>query len=157
MATPPADPGRQLDDLPDEPGDTERGRRAVDRLRRVVHLDRAGVEHGDGVGDRERLVLVVGDDERGGPGAVEGLAHLRAHRLAQRGVERGERLVEEDERRVGGEGPGERDALLLAAGQLVGAAVLEPAQPDEVEHLPDPRRATALRPGQAEGDVLADA
>ena len=97
----------------------------------------------------------MGDDERGGPGAVERVAHLGANRLAQRGVERGEGLVEEDERGVGGERTGEGDALLLPAGQLVGAAVPEPAQPDEVEHLPDPRRTPPLGPGQAEGDVLA--
>ena len=39
----------------------------------------------------------------------------------QAGVEGGERLVEQHEFRLAGQGPGQRDALLLAAGELVRA------------------------------------
>ena len=41
---------------------------------------------------------------------------------AELGVEVGERLVEEEEPRLADDGAGERDALLLAAGELAGAA-----------------------------------
>jgi hypothetical protein len=39
--------------------------------------------------------------------------------LADHGVDGGERLVHQQDRRVGGEGAGDADALLLAAGELV--------------------------------------
>ena len=60
----------------------------------------------------------VGDDERGAAAgeAVEGAADQR---LAL-GVERGGRLVEEQDRRVAQDGAGDREALALAAGELAG-------------------------------------
>ena len=51
--------------------------------------------------------------------ARRGAAPWRRELLAQAGVERGERLVEQHETRLAGEGAGERDALLLAARELV--------------------------------------
>ena len=64
----------------------------------------------------------------------------------RRGVERGERLVEHDHRRVGGERAGDRDALPLPAGELV----REPVgggrrQADELEQLRDAGRRGAAR------------
>ena len=60
----------------------------------------------------------VRDDERSAAAgeAVEGVADQR---LAL-GVERGGRLVEEQERRVAQDRPGDRQALALAAGELAG-------------------------------------
>ena len=54
---------------------------------------------------------------------------------------------------------GERDALLLAAGELEGIAVAELRQLDHGEHLGDARAdllGRALGDLQAEGDVLGD-
>lgn len=82
---------------------------------------------------------------------------LGAHRLAQAGVQRGERFVEQHQGRAGRQRPRQGDALLLSARQLAGAAVLEPTQAHEVEHLRDPRRAAALRPREPERDVVPDA
>ena len=64
-------------------------------------------------------------------------ADLVAERDADLGVERGERLVEEEELRPGGEGAGEGDALLLAAGELEGVAGAEVGEADDAEHLGD--------------------
>ena len=56
--------------------------------------------------------------------------HVAGHR-----VERAERLVHEEDVDVLGEGPGERDALAHAAGELVRALVAESAEVHEVEQL----------------------
>ena len=55
-------------------------------------------------------------------------------RAAQRGVEVGERLVEQEDERLLDERPAERDALLLAARQLARLAL---EQVGDVEHLGD--------------------
>jgi hypothetical protein len=55
--------------------------------------------------------------------------------LAQLQVERAERLVEEQHRGVVDERAGQRDALLLAAGELARAGALAAAQADELERL----------------------
>ena len=52
-------------------------------------------------------------------GGAQGVGDRAAGALAQPGVERGERLVEQHHRGRGRERPGQRDALLLAAGELV--------------------------------------
>ena len=57
------------------------------------------------------------------------------------------------------EGPGDRDALLHAARQLVGVVLRELAELDEVEHLARPRRPFRGRPAEdleRELDVVLD-
>jgi hypothetical protein len=72
--------------------------------------------------------------------------HGRAERLAQRGqdvahlgagdlVERGERLVHQQDRRPERQRPDQRHPLLHATRQLVGVGVEEPRQPDPIEQL----------------------
>ena len=68
-------------------------------------------------------------------GRAQDPLHLLAHARAQVRVERGEGLVEQHDLGLDRERPGERDALLLAAGELVGVAALESAEPDELEQL----------------------
>ena len=65
---------------------------------------------------------------------------------AQADVERRGRLVGDDDARVGRDGPGDADALALAAGEGVRIALHRRGrQPDEVEQLGDAARA-APRP-----------
>ncbi len=71
---------------------------------------------------------------------------LRLHLLAQLEVERAERLVEEQDGGLLGQRPGERDPLLLAAGQLGGQPIDEPAQPDQLEVLTRPVRSISAVP-----------
>ncbi len=54
---------------------------------------------------------------------------------AVRGIDAGERLVEEHDQRVLHEGAGEEDALLLAAGELADVAVAHAAEAEAVERL----------------------
>ena len=68
---------------------------------------------------RERFVLVVRHEDRGGAARLEDVAHLERQALAQVDVEVGERLVEQQQLRARRERARERDALLLPAGELV--------------------------------------
>ncbi len=77
------------------------------------------MHHGDAVGHRERLALVVRDvAERDADGALHVL-QLGLHVGAQLQVERAERLVEQQHLGAVDERAGERDALLLAARELL--------------------------------------
>jgi hypothetical protein len=82
---------------------------------------------------------------------------LASQAQADLGVQRGERLVEEEDRRTARQRPRERHPLLLPAGELVREATLEPVQADELDHLrhalPDLRLPPAGDP-QPEGDVV---
>ena len=62
-----------------------------------------------------------------------------AQLLAHAGVERAERLVEQEHVRLDRERAGERHPLALAAGELRGIALGEAAQLHELEQLVDPR------------------
>ena len=70
---------------------------------------------------------------------------LLADARAQRRVERGERLVEQHDLGLDRERAGERDALLLAARELVGIASAEAGEPDELEQLADAPARRAAR------------
>ena len=91
--------------------------------RRADLLDAALVEHRDAVGDGVRLLLVVGDVDRGDAELALQQLELGAHLDAQLGVEVGQRLVEQQHLGLDHDGAGERDALLLAAGELRRPAV----------------------------------
>ncbi len=79
-----------------------------------------------------------------------------ADRGAERGVEGGEGLVEEDDLGLRGEGAGQGDALLLAAGELMGVAAGQAGQADQFEQLVHPA-AAALGAGQGERHIAPDA
>ena len=81
------------------------------------------------------------------PGPLPDPQHLGVHPLAGHLVERAERLVHQQDGRLEGQRPGDRDALLHAARQLVGIVAEEVAELDEVEHL--------LRPARPGGAVRA--
>ncbi len=54
-------------------------------------------------------------------------------------VERGERLVHQQHRRVHRQRPHQADALLHAAGELIGIVLLEAGEPDQLEIVRDAR------------------
>ncbi len=99
----------------------------------------------------------MGDhDRRQGELPLEPL-DLDLHVETQILVEGGEGLVEKQDARADGEGPGERDALLLAARELARLALGKALHADGGQHLPDAIRlhGTALAAGrEAIGDVL---
>ena len=89
----------------------------------------------DPVGHGQRLLLVVGDEQGGGAEPLLQGADLLAQLQPDLGVERGQRLVEQQHVRLDRQRPGQRDALLLAAGQLVRVLAGLRGQADHVEQL----------------------
>ena len=119
----------------EEPRDELGARPRVQLVRRPDLEQAPFVQHADPVGDLERLFLVVRDEDRGDPqlalDAVDGAPQIDADLR----VERAERLVEQQDLGAVRERAGERDALLLAAGELAGHARPEPGEVDELEQL----------------------
>ncbi len=144
---------------PDEAGDELRARPRVDFLRRAQLLDPPAVHHRDEIGGGHRLRLVMGHVDRGVAVGVVQAADLEAHLLAQIGVEIRQRLVEEQRLRLDDEGAGERDALLLAAGEFARIArgeVGELGRREDAGDLLGDLRPRQLAQRQAIGDVLGD-
>ena len=125
-------------------------------LVRLADLDDlAAVEHGDPVADLVDDAEVVADEQVGHPGRLLELLEQVEHPRLRGDVERAGRLVADDDRRIQGQGSGDRDPLPLSAGELprVAAAGVR-RQPDRVEQLPHPGaaaldagRVRAARPG----------
>ena len=120
-------------------------------------LNAAGVHDVDLVGQGEGFVLVVGDEDGGGAFLLEDGAHFEREAFAQVNVEVGEGLVEQEELWPGRQRAGERDALLLAAGEFVRVFFAAAGEADGGEQGADPRRAFGGGlGGDAEGDVAGD-
>ena len=90
----------------DEARDEAVGGTVVDLLRRG-HLHQPAVaQHDDAVGERQRLVLVVGDEQRRDVLPLLDAPDLVAHRQPRRRVERRQRLVEQQRARARTRAPG---------------------------------------------------
>lgn len=122
-------------------------------------FDAALAHDGETIGEGERFLLIVGDVDGGDRRCSAEPADLGAHVVPQFGVEVGEWFVEEEDVGLDGERAGERDALLLAAGELSGLALGVLVHLDEGEGFGG--ALAALGAGefalaQAELDVLED-
>ena len=127
----------------DEARDERVGRPLVELDRRRVLLDPAAVEQHDAIGHRHRLDLIVRHVHHRDPELPLQRADLRAHVLPQLGVEVRQRLVHQADRRFGDDRAAERDALLLAAGELRRLAVEQRREPEEIGDAFASRRATS--------------
>jgi hypothetical protein len=94
----------------------------VHAVRMVDLRGAAAFHHHHAVADRHGLALVVRDHHRGGADLALDLAQLELHLLAQLGVQVGERLVEQQHRRLDHQRAGERHALPLAAREFARVA-----------------------------------
>jgi hypothetical protein len=99
--------------------------------------------HADAVGQRQRLVVVVGDVQRADAVLAHHLADEVAQLLAQAGVQVRQRLVAQQQARLAHQRPRQRHALLLSARQGMRVAPGQLAQTHLAEHVP---RAFARRP-----------
>src|SRR5918997_1599327 len=100
----------------------------------LVAYHAAVFEGDDPLAHHVHHLLVVGRDEHGGADAVDAVQKLHdAH--ARVGVEVAGRLVGDEYRRLRDKGPGDRDALLLPAGELIRILVQLPREPHQVEYL----------------------
>ena len=95
------------------------------------------VEHADTVGHRHRFGHVVGDQQHGLAQPRLDAAELVPELPPRHRIERAERLVHQQHRRIRGKGAGDADALALATRKLVGPAggVVVVREPDELEQL----------------------
>ena len=129
--------------MADEVGDEPGPRKAIEPRRLVLLLHMAGVHHGDPVRQRQRLGLVVRHvDERDADLLLQ-VDELELHVLAQLGVEGGQRLVEQQHRRMRDQRARDGDALLLAARELVRIALAEAREPHIGERFGDFRARSA--------------
>ena len=105
-----------------------------------------------------RLVDVVGDEQHRLVQLVLDPAELRLQPVPGDRVDRAERLVHQQHRRVGGERPGHADPLPLTAGQLVRVAACRSrrrVEPDEVEQLRRRGRACGERSQPSRSGTVA--
>ena len=123
----------------------ERGRRVVeDLLRRSDLLDAPVIHDDDPIGDLERLLLVVRDEDAGHVDFVVQATEPLAKLLAHLGVERAEGLVEQQHAGLSGERARQRDPLPLPARQLRRVAILQRLQANQVQQLVDALRGSAF-------------
>src|SRR3954453_7977667 len=95
------------------------------------------VEHSGPVAHRQRLVLVVSDeDKRDAELALQAL-ELDLHLLAQLAVECTQRLVQEQHSRALHQRAGKRNALTLTAGELSRSSVAVPLETNGAQRLVD--------------------
>ena len=109
--------------LADEARDPGIDRLVVDLARRAELLQFALMHDGDLVGHRHGLELVVRDIDHGRAEGALQMLDLAAHVGPQLGVEMGDRLVEQEELGLAHDGAADGDALLLAAGEFLRAAL----------------------------------
>ena len=143
----------------DEVGDEAAVREFVNLIGLTNLQEAALFHHGDAVGQRHRLLLVVRDDNESNPKLVLNVHEFELRLLTQFLVQGRERLIQQQHLGSLDECTCQRNALLLSAGQLLRLACAEIAQLHEVEHLIDPGRnfvAGHVLLLQAVRDVLFD-
>ncbi len=145
-------------DVADELGDPARSGRLVKVARGCDLFETAGIHHADPARHHHRLLLIVGDDDEGRCEPPLQFHQFELGAFAQLLVERGHRLVEQQNLRAPRQRAGQCHALFLTAGELIRLALLETVELDQRDHLGDAgialrtRHAGAL---QTEGDIVA--
>ena len=109
----------------------------VQVLRRVDLLQQALAHHGDARAHRHRFDLVVRDVDEGRAEAAVQLDQLGARLHTQFRVQVRERLVHQENLRLANDGATKRDALPLPAGQLLGLALQQVTDLQDVRGLLD--------------------
>ena len=143
----------------DEICNEQRRRPVIDVARARDLLDDAVVHHGDHVGHRHGLELIMRDIDRRRAEPVMQRAQFTDHRLAHFGIERAERLVHQETFRLAHDRPPERDALPVAAGKTRHRPVEKMRNAQDARRFHHPpvglRRADALA-FQGKADVSPD-
>ncbi len=143
---------------PDELGDERRRRLPVDGFRRVELFEPAVLHDADAVGDRERLGLVVRDEQGRDAEPLLEAADFGSKLRSDAGIERRQGFVEQEHRGLDRERAGDGDSLLLATGELVRIAIRRFAKSHELQQLVgllETLRLVVPAHAQPEGDVGA--
>ena len=116
----------------------EAARRTIEQVARRAFLRDPAATHEDHpIAHRQRLLLTVRDVYEGEAELTVQFKQFHLHVQTQLLVERAERLVEQEDRRPGHDGPGQRNTLALTAAQLVNAPVVFVGEADKGKHLAD--------------------
>lgn len=130
-------------------------------LRRGAGNDAAGFEQDDTRGEEQGFAQIVSDQNDGLAEAAGEGAELTLEFGAGDGIKRAERLVHEQDGRIGGQGAGDAYALTLAPGKFAGAASCEllRIEADKLKHFIDSRSSARGVPrfeAGHEADVFRD-
>ena len=119
----------------------------------------ARLQHGHAVADGQGLLGVVGHDHAAGTAAGQHTGQLGPQPQAHLHVEVGEGFVQQHQGAAGGQGPGQGQALPLAAGKLMGVALFEPLEAQQLQQpsgtaavLAAPQPETGIPPGVEVGE-----
>ncbi len=115
------------------------------------------VHHGDPVGNRHRLFLIVCHVYGGDRQPALQVSNLLSHLDAQLRIEVGQRLIEQQHAWLDDDRARQRDALLLAARELSRKLLLVSGKADQREHVADALSDHVVAPSahtQAVGNVL---
>ena len=104
------------------------GGAGVDLLRRAALDDGSLVHQEDPIRQGQRLLLIVGHEDGGELEALLDRADLLAQAAADAGIQRRERLIQQEDPWLHHQRPGQRHPLALAAGELGRIAALEAGQ-----------------------------
>ena len=121
--------------MADEVGHEAGGRAVVEGVGVIPLVQVAFVHHADHVANGKGLELVVRHEQGGGPCGFQNAAHLVRQPFAQVYVQVGKGLVQQHELRARRQGTGQGHALLLAAREFVGVAVLAAFQAHQLQHF----------------------
>ena len=138
----------------------EGGGRAVHQLLGAGALVQpAGLEHGHAVADGQGFLGVVGHDHAAGAATGQHTGQLGPQPQAHLHVEVGEGFIQQHQGAAGGQGPGQGQALPLAAGELVGIALLQPLEAQQLQQpggtaavLAAPQPEAGIAPGVEVGE-----
>src|SRR5262249_5612589 len=141
--------------------DKRRRRAVVDLIRRSDLFNLAFVHDDDAVGDFQRFLLIVGDENAGDVDLVVQLAQPAAKLKAHLGIQSAERLVEEQNAGFDSQRSRQRHALPLASGELRRITLGQFLELDQLQQFIHQEsnltvgRTQLARPDfQAEGDVF---
>ena len=117
-------------------------------------IDAAATHHGNPVGERECLVVVVGDVQRSQPQTPHQHAQFSGEVLAQRPVQRPQWLVQHQQSGRGGQRPSQGHPLGLPTRQGVDPPALEAVQADQGQRPSHPMGPLVRRhAGNSEAEV----
>src|SRR5258708_38293492 len=99
--------------------------KAKEFLRRGTGNDAAGLEQNNARGEKQGFAQIVSDKDNGLAEAAGQGAEFALKLGARDRIEGAERLIHQQNWRIGGKGAGNADALTLASGEFAGAAASE--------------------------------
>src|SRR5438309_473350 len=144
--------------MPHELGDIVVGGALDDVPTGAALHDPAALEDRHLVSELQGLVQIVADEQDRFPDALLQDEEFVLQLPADQGIERGERLIHEQDIRIGGQGACQSHALLHAAGELAAVALTPLREADQLEVLVDDTAATVgglTAQLEAQADVVA--